>query len=778
MIQTQYINLNMVPSGVLPVLYCSQYDVGRPLGLVVYNGGEAVDLSTYTCTIEGTRTDGTAITTAVTTGGNVGAFATTATMTNQADKYLSKLVLADSDGNRVASLAFVMCVTPRTMDENAESIEEDASLYQQYTGTVQTLIADIRQNLEAEIANRQAAVTAEARTRGNADATLQSNINAEAATRAAADTSLQANINAETAARTAADDALSTRIDNLTVPSGSAPSAAEIIDARVGENGRTYDTLGEAIRAQAGASVRGSSLNINNDNKGDICGGTFDGIPVNTMYGVTTGTVLVNAPDEESDALEGGWTAILSQGRTAVTRTGMVQIYINSRRVLYVRMYWSGSSWTGWSNLGTDQDKIPIGRGSIDATAAGSDYSNLISHIVKPGGYNLLTASAWTDAPDGMENSAMLYVFKTSAAYMVQIVYNSIATRIWYRVVNTNNYTPYKEWVQFGMDTGVIFSRRGSASASNYGALLSNIFAPGAYMVAMRDYTDCPVVPSSAANALLMVYPVNSVFAVQMLFGTGVQNRQVYWRIVRSSGEVYSSWRPLNSLNPRNILGIGDSICEGGRNSNRGFVGILGLPYVNAGVGGATISTVRDATTHWIENQLTAQTDDFDAVIMEGGYNDFIYNAPLGTLSQTPIRTSDTTAYEALDVGTICGALEHLFITCISKYPDADRFFLISHKTRNYPWTPHFTGGYTQEQLHDTIVAACKLYNVQVIDVYAESPINTYFPEYYSPTAWSSDNSVGDSEWVDSDQVHPLSFGYLHGYLPLIQKALEASSHK
>lgn len=147
MIQTQYINLNMVPSGVMPVLYCSQYDVGRPLGLVVYNGGEAVDLSTYTCTIEATRSDGTAITTAVTTSGNVGAFATTATMTNQADKYLAKLVLFDSQSRRVASLAFVMCVTPKTMDENAESIAEDASLYQQYTGTVQMLIADIREDL-------------------------------------------------------------------------------------------------------------------------------------------------------------------------------------------------------------------------------------------------------------------------------------------------------------------------------------------------------------------------------------------------------------------------------------------------------------------------------------------------------------------------------------------------------------------------------------------------------------------------------------------------------
>lgn len=147
MIKTQYINLNMIPSGVMPILYCSQYDIGRPLGMVVYNGGEAVDLDAYTCTIEATRTDGTAIIAAVTTDDNVAVFGTTATMTNQADNYPVKLVLFDSDSRRVASLAFIMCVTPKTMDENAESIEEDKSLYQQYTETVQSMIAEIKEDI-------------------------------------------------------------------------------------------------------------------------------------------------------------------------------------------------------------------------------------------------------------------------------------------------------------------------------------------------------------------------------------------------------------------------------------------------------------------------------------------------------------------------------------------------------------------------------------------------------------------------------------------------------
>lgn len=243
MINTQYINLNMIPSGVMPVLYCSQYDVGRPLGVVVYNGAESVDLSGYTCTIEATRTDKTPVTAGVTTSGNIGVFETTATMTNQADTYKGKLVLTDGNGKRVASLAFVLVVTVRTMDEDAEEIEEDASLYQQYTGTVQTIIASIRADLAAEITARQNAISTEASTRAAA-------VSAEAAARQSADNTLQSNINAEASTRATQDASLQSQIDQLIAPSGEAPSAAEVENARIGSDGTVYPTLGDAIRTQ------------------------------------------------------------------------------------------------------------------------------------------------------------------------------------------------------------------------------------------------------------------------------------------------------------------------------------------------------------------------------------------------------------------------------------------------------------------------------------------------------------------------------------------------
>ena len=175
--EVQYISLNMTPTGVNPCFHISQYDVGRILGFIVHSGGATVDLDTYTCTIEATRSDGTAITSAVATTDNIGTFEVTPTMSNKADKYRCQLVIVDENSKRIASLPFDMEVTKAAVDENAESIEEDASLYQQYTEAVQGAIAEANADIQAEENARIAAVNAEATARANADANLQTNIN-------------------------------------------------------------------------------------------------------------------------------------------------------------------------------------------------------------------------------------------------------------------------------------------------------------------------------------------------------------------------------------------------------------------------------------------------------------------------------------------------------------------------------------------------------------------------------------------------------------------------
>lgn len=55
---------------------------------------------------------------------------------------------------------------------------------------------------------------------------------------------------------------LDNRIDQAIVPSGGAPSAAEVTDARIGTDGTTYNTLGKAIRTQITKSIKSSNLGV------------------------------------------------------------------------------------------------------------------------------------------------------------------------------------------------------------------------------------------------------------------------------------------------------------------------------------------------------------------------------------------------------------------------------------------------------------------------------------------------------------------------------------
>lgn len=69
-------------------------------------------------------------------------------------------------------------------------------------------------------------------------------------------------------------DTLSARVDQIIAPSGEAPSAAEVSDARVGADGVTYTTLGGAIRTQV------TDLKSDLDEVEDVVNLEFVSIPV------------------------------------------------------------------------------------------------------------------------------------------------------------------------------------------------------------------------------------------------------------------------------------------------------------------------------------------------------------------------------------------------------------------------------------------------------------------------------------------------------------------
>ncbi len=375
----------------------------------------------------------------------------------------------------------------------------------------------------------------------------------------------------------------------------------------------------------------------------------------------------------------------------------------------------------------------------------------------------------WTDAPSS--NNVGVFINRAyTSANRVQIYISMNYGTIFTRIVNSKDNSIYRDWQNTGFSNSLHswgdFSEKYERSLAKASSL------SGFFCIQRANWDDLPI---TTCDPVFFNYPYTDNYALQFL--TYWKPGYIYYRIVhRKNFSIYQDWKAVcGSPEPMKILAVGDSICRGNRNSNKGFVGDLLLPYTNAGVSGATISNVVTEYKN-IPDQLKDVTGFTpDIIIANGGINDYFYDAPLGTLSAVPVTTDE--AAEALDRSTLAGGMEYLFYQMIKLYPKAQRFFVITHKTWKtnesmYCPTTKNTQGWTQQDLHDFTVKCCNLYNVKVIDVYNDSVINSLFSEYRSGVSYDTDNSVTNTEYVDYDGVHPLAYGYLEGYIPLIKKAV------
>lgn len=228
--------LNLIPSGVMPVVYINQGDAGYDKEFLIYNGDSPYNVpSGVSATIRGTKADGYGVTeaAALTEGSNLVTVTITEQMVAAAGANLYELVFVDTDGLRIATINMAWAVK---VDALGEAVISDSDL--DYVSQAMDRIqgADALKN-QIDINTANIAENAE-------------DIAAETAARIAADNTLQSNISIEASARAAQDNSLQAQINQLVAPSGAAPSAAEVQNARIGADGVTYASLGDAIRTQ------------------------------------------------------------------------------------------------------------------------------------------------------------------------------------------------------------------------------------------------------------------------------------------------------------------------------------------------------------------------------------------------------------------------------------------------------------------------------------------------------------------------------------------------
>lgn len=333
----------------------------------------------------------------------------------------------------------------------------------------------------------------------------------------------------------------------------------------------------------------------------------------------------------------------------------------------------------------------------------------------------------------------------------------------------------WKQWIA-SEDKFVHFISETSALSTDCNKRLANVTDICIFVADVDKWDD---IPSGTINGggVFINQKYSTNYNIQKY--TAIKSGNKWERIVNKNGTIYRDWTQVNGLPPLKILALGDSICYGYRNQQKGFVGDLGLPYKNIGVSSATLSNKVTSVKNIPQQLLDETSYNPDIIIAEGGINDYIQGAPLGTVPSEP-ATTDTEA-NALNRNTVTGAIGFLFYNMIKKFPKAQRFFVVVHKMKRwnkpeignpyYPTTQN-DQGYTQQDLHDALVEMCELYNVKVIDVYKDGIINTKFEQYVSDVDYSTNPDVTYTDYVNIDGVHPLDFGYREGYVPLIRQAI------
>ena len=121
----EQITLDLIPSGILPVVHASQYDEGRQWRVNLTDNGTAYTLSTEEITLKVRKGDGTAVTTAVTvvSGKTYVDLATTEQMTAVAFENMAELHI-EKDGAHIGTLNFIIKVEPDNLYGDRKSHTE------------------------------------------------------------------------------------------------------------------------------------------------------------------------------------------------------------------------------------------------------------------------------------------------------------------------------------------------------------------------------------------------------------------------------------------------------------------------------------------------------------------------------------------------------------------------------------------------------------------------------------------------------------------------------
>lgn len=202
----------------------------------------------------------------------------------------------------------------------------------------------------------------------------------------------------------------------------------------------------------------------------------------------------------------------------------------------------------------------------------------------------------------------------------------------------------------------------------------------------------------------------------------------------------------------KSAIFFGDSVAYGYSTNGNGFGYYINTTanfssFTNAARNTATINTSTQGNNNIIEQMKNNKNNQYDFVIIEGGYGDLRDTPPLGNLTGGYKITEYNTT-------TFAGAVEYSLCLATTYWPNARIGFIISYDTpnSNYGVRPNHT---ETKKYWDIVKAACNKWNVQYLDFFEGSTNYNNETKTYSELF-----DVTSNTYLANDNIHPTASGY------------------
>ena len=230
---------------------------------------------------------------------------------------------------------------------------------------------------------------------------------------------------------------------------------------------------------------------------------------------------------------------------------------------------------------------------------------------------------------------------------------------------------------------------------------------------------------------------------------------------------IYHDTGEQNKFNPlfrKSVVFTGDSICDGSSalDNKNGWAGRIGrnnqMKWLNSGISGATF-TSKDITG---SNATISETDFFDAdyIIIEGGTNDADIIGDARTTIPSNFGSYTMNDYRSDFINTTyCGAIEYLFKRILSEYSDKKVGVIIAQKMG---YLNASTTDYTKENNNrrfyfETLIKLCEKWGIPYLNLWDESNLNPMINSQYVYGQETSDGKM----YTDGQHLTSKGYDYL-----------------